>query len=142
MPRWRAAAIERLPELRGLVASADTVMALWIELHIKFEEAYRREPWNDDLIRRIYAYADWCIDAPRVDDAGRDPFTAVIVAFYEDIPAFVPARDDMPRWFTPQEVAQNKAVFSYHIGDAAFADLIAFMHKNRHRYTGIRRQGG
>jgi hypothetical protein len=80
MPRWRAAAIERLPELRDTIASADSIMLLWIELRMKFEDAYR-EPRNDDLIRRIYSYADWCLAAPRNEDAGHDPPTAARTCF-------------------------------------------------------------
>src|SRR5690242_6827264 len=107
MARWRAAAIQRLPEFREIVASAEHVMALWIELRWKFKEAYR-DPRNDDLIRRIYSYADWCLDAPRNDDAGQDPLTAVTVAFYEHIPTWPAAREDMPRWFSVEVVAGGK----------------------------------
>lgn len=134
MSRWRAAAIERLPELRRTIASADSVMALWIELGNEFQKAYR-DPRNDDLIRRIYAYADWCLAAPRNDDAGRDPVTAVAVAFYEHIPDWPAAREDMPRWFHHEEVASSKAVFSYLIGEQAFNELVAFIKSNRHRYV-------
>ena len=138
MARWRAAAIERLPEFRDIIASAERVMALWLELHQEFEDAYR-EPRNDDLIRRIYSYADWCLNAPRIDDAGHDPFTAVMVAFFEHIPTWPAPRDDMPRWFSVDEVAGSKGVFSYLIGEAAFGELVAFMRMNRHRYQGRRR---
>ncbi len=69
-------------ELRETIAEAETVMSLWIELRDAFDAAYR-EPRNDDLIARIYSYADWCLSAPRNDDARHDPSTAVVVAFYE-----------------------------------------------------------
>jgi hypothetical protein len=134
MARWRAEAIKRLPDLRHVIVSADSIMALWIELFIAFRKAYEREPRDESLIAQIYAYADWCLQAPRGPDAGRDPFTAVIVAFYEDIPAFQPAREDMPRWFPYSEVAQNKQVFAYHLSDEEFADLVRHMEKNQGRY--------
>jgi hypothetical protein len=70
MAKWRSAAIERLPELRDMISLADSVMALWIDLRLKFEDAYR-DPRNDDLIGRIYSYADWCWSAPRQEEAGR-----------------------------------------------------------------------
>jgi hypothetical protein len=53
MARWRAEAIERLPELRQTIASADSVLALWGELFDAFEAAYRKEPANESLIARI-----------------------------------------------------------------------------------------
>jgi hypothetical protein len=138
MSRWRSAAIERLPELRGIIASAENIMSLWIELKMVFQDAYR-DPRNDDLIERIYSYADWCWDAPRHKDAGRDPSTAVTVAFFEDIPRIPAAREDMPRWFTFEEVAANKELFLYSIGEAKFKSLLADMQKKRHLYLGKRK---
>lgn len=134
MARWRAEALDRLPELQQEIASADSIMALWSELLYAFEKAYRAEPRDESLIARIYAFADWCVQARRGPDAGRDPLTAVMVAFYEHIPAFRPARDDMPRWFRDTEVAENRQVFSYHIGDEEYDALVAYMRKNPHRY--------
>ena len=135
MAKWRAEAIKRLPELRRVIAEAPEVMALWIDIQRAFEDAYKADPPNDSLIARIYSFADWCMDARRNADAGRDPLSAVLVAFYEDIPGFKPARDDMPRWLSYDEVAQNRQVFSYQIGDEAFDALVLHMAKNRHRFV-------
>ena len=110
-------------------------MSLWIELETEFVFAYR-EPRNEDLIGRIYAYAQWCCHAPRQKDAGHDPLTAVAVAFFEDIPEIPAAREDMPRWFTVEDVAGSKEMFSYHIGEEAFKSLLANMRNNAHRYAG------
>jgi hypothetical protein len=134
MARWRAAAIEHLPTLRHVVASADSPMALWIDLRLAFERAYEADPRDEALIAGVYAFADWCVQAPRRPDAGHDPLTAVVVAFYEHVPAFAPARDDMPRWFRHADVAQNRPMFAYHVGDEAYGKLVAFMGKNEHRY--------
>src|SRR5689334_2823002 len=116
MARWRAEALKRLPQLRQTIVSADSIMALWVELWCAFTAAYRAEPSDDNLIEAIYSFADWCVTAPRGPDAGHDPLSAVLAGFYEDIPTFKPARDDMPRWFQYSEVAENPLVFSYSIG--------------------------
>ncbi len=134
MAKWRAKALEHLPDLRKAIASAEDVFALWSELSYAFERAYQMEPPDESLIGRIFSFADWCLAAPRHPDAAHDPTTAVIVAFYEDIPTFKPARDDMPRWFRYDEVANNRPVFSYHIGDEEYDALVKHMAKNRHRY--------
>lgn len=109
-------------------------MLLWTELHFAFERAYR-EPRNEDLIARIYSFADWCIRAPRNDDASHDPPTAVMVGFYEHVPQLQAARDDMPRWFHYDEVAKSKSIFAHFIGDEAFDELLKYMMANRHRYV-------
>lgn len=134
MARWRAEAIERLPELRQVIAAADNVMALWIELVDSFHEAYRNEPRNDSRIGRIYSYADWCLRAPRRPEADHDPFTAVVVCFYEDIPTDPVARDDMPRWFPCKEVEQNRKVFAYHLSDEEYEALVRHMSAHRNLY--------
>lgn len=73
-------------------------------------------------------------------DAGHDPSTAVVVGFYEDIPRSPSAREDMLRWFRLSEVVGMKEVFSYHIGEEGFRDLIAMMRKNQKMYR-ERRKG-
>ena len=135
MARWRSAAIERLPELREIIASAENVMALWSELTAKFAAAYEAEPRDEDLIARIYAYADWCATAPRCNDAANDPSTAVVIAFYEHIATIPAAREDMPRWFRFEEVADNRKIFCYLIGERECENLLAHMQRNRNRYV-------
>jgi hypothetical protein len=133
MPRWQSAAIELLPALRETIANAENIMSLWIELQREFEEAYG-DPRNDELIARIYAYADWCLRAPRAEDADEDRATAVAIAFYEHIPQCKAARDDMPRWFTYDEIAASRSIFAYHIGEDRFRELLEHMKKNKRRY--------
>ncbi len=134
MSRWRAEALERLPELRQTIASAENVMALWTELTWAFQDAYRAEPRNEALIARIYSYADWCSIAPRHADAAQDPLTAVTIAFHEEIPTCGPAREDMPRWFRYSEIAQGRQVFAYLIGDEEYEALLEYMKRNQRRY--------
>lgn len=136
MALWRAEAAGRLPQLQSKIAAAETVMALWIELLRDFEEAYRSTPPDEQLIAGVYSFADWCLLAPRNDDAGRDPTTAVVVVFHEHIATVPAARDDMPRWFTAEQVLQNRSVFGRFVDDSTFAELMRQLRRNRHRYRG------
>lgn len=140
MPAWRREAIKRLPELRKEIAGAETLMGLWIELNLQFKWAYR-EPRNESLIKRIYSYADWCSQAPATKDAETDPGTAVACAFYEHIPTIPAARDDMPRWFTAEQVLKSRQVFSYFLEEKQFADLLSHMRKHSSRHRGQRFAG-
>jgi hypothetical protein len=135
MAKWRADALARMPELRDKIDGADNIMALWGDLWFAFEDAYKAESPNESLIARVYAYADWCIQAPRNRDASHDPLSAVAVCFYENIPAFRHARDDMPRWFTYAEVEGSKSVFAYMIGELQFLELLRYMRKHEKRYV-------
>jgi hypothetical protein len=128
--------MERLPELRKTIESADSVMALWVELSVDFHRAYEQKPPNESLIARIYAYADWCVKAPRDPDAGRDPLSAVAVCFYEHIPTHKNARDDMPRWFRSEDVEFARATFSYSLEPDDFEELLKYLRVNVAQYRG------
>ena len=134
MAKWRAQALSRLPELHRDIAESDSIMALWIELTYAFERAYKSDLPDESLIARIYSFADWCTQAPRNSDAGRDPSTAAVVAFYEHIPTIPEARQDMPRWFRYTEVAQSRDVFSYLIGEQSYQELLAHIQRHQHLY--------
>jgi hypothetical protein len=124
MSRWRAEAITRFPEHQKMIERAEGLMALWIDLCSLFERAYE-SPVQPDLIRRIYEYAHWCMDRPRVDDPGDDPPTCVCCAFFEHIPTIPAARKEMHRWFNIGEVLSSAEVFSYLIGQDDFEKLVA-----------------
>lgn len=130
---WRRQAQEMLPELIGEISVAATPMQLWIEIGFAFDNAYN-EPRNEDLIRRIYSFASWCVEQPQTVDAQAqdDLFTCVVVCFYEDIPANEAARADMPRWFTEEEVRQNKKVFSYLISSEEYEGILAMYKQGKH----------
>lgn len=119
-----------------MIASAPRVMALWLELSDRFSRAYEQQPRDESLIARIYDFADWCIQAPRNQDAGHDPLTAVAVCFYESLPTHKLARDDMPRWFLCSEVAQARAIFSYLIEPEEFDDLVRHLALNASQFRG------
>ncbi len=130
-PDWRSKAGELLPELRnGLlgdeIENAVSAMSLWLEIYHLFCHAYE-EPRNDDLIRRVYTFADWCIERtqrPRVG-AQDDLATCVMICFYEDIPSTEIARLDMPRWFTRSQIVQNESVFRYGLNEKEWRELLA-----------------
>lgn len=124
MSVWRAKALEMLPELAKEIAAVDNPMWAWIEICFAFQDAYK-EPRNEDLIRHIYGYADWCLEHGHRDkDAERDLLTCVAVCFYESIPNHKASREDMPRWFSLEEVLAMKETFSYHLNPDEFDLLI------------------
>lgn len=133
MSRWRAVAIKRFRDLREKIEKSSTLMELWIEFSSHFRDAYR-QPRNESLILRVYQFADWCMHAPRVKDSNRDPITAVAISFFERLPVDKATREDMPRWFTYEDVAESRKIFSNLIGEESFAELLKHMAQNRHRF--------
>ena len=108
MSAWRREALQRLPECRKVIESADNPMALWIELLGECEVAYRNQV--EDLIRRFYDFARWCWQSPSADVR-----TAVACAFYEHLPTKPLLRRDMPRRFGRASFTELREVFRYHL---------------------------
>ena len=133
LPDWRGKARELLPELdketfRGIedtIDGAENPMALWIRIFSCFRDAYH-ELRDESIIRRIYTYADWCLQQPRTPNIGWDGelATPVTVCFYEDIPTIPAARADMLRWFTPQKMTQYEGLFRYSLTESQWKELL------------------
>lgn len=120
---WGREAFNRFPELIDRFDNVESPYSLWIELRFAFEDAYK-EPLNEDLISRIYAYADWCCLQPEGITAENDLWTAVAVCFYEHIPESPEALADMPLWFTLADVQLMKETFSYMVGEEGFQRIL------------------
>lgn len=134
MALWRTQALNRFSRLKQCIESSETVMSFWGELWFEFEKAYRCKPIDEAMIMAVYRFADWCVNAPRNDDASRDPLSSTVVCFFEHILYFKPSRDDMPRWFSYSDVKQSKQVFSYMIGEAEYELLVEYMEQNQKKY--------
>lgn len=131
MSTYREEALERFPEFNQEISESENPMALWIELHLIFENAYKT-PRNDDLIKRIYMFADWCLQQPQSQHAEDDLFTAACVCFFEHISEYKAAREDMPRWFTVEKLTALESVFRYHLSEEKFAALKKYIAANQH----------
>ncbi len=83
-------------------------MALWIELSLACEDACRAQ--QEDLLRRFYAFAQWCWKSP-----SDDVRTAVACAFYEHIPTKPVLRRDLPRRLSRAAFMELREVFRYHL---------------------------
>ena len=82
MPPWREKATQVFPEFASIVRDAEDPYSLWGDLLDIFNGAYGPPP-DESLIKRIYEFADWCIDQPQGTTAADDLTTCVAVSFYE-----------------------------------------------------------
>jgi hypothetical protein len=89
-------------------------MALWIELNMALSDAYDLDQPNDNLIRRIYAFAEWCFNQPRTEGAATDLSTAVAVCFVEHIPLDQRVAADLHRWFSVEDIKGFESLLRYH----------------------------
>ena len=122
MENWKRKAVELFPEIQGEISEADNPMGLWIEIAFWFDEAYV-EPRNEDFIRRVYRFEEWCLEQDEGSTAAEHLPTCVVTAFWEHIPTNPLAREDMPRWFSIEEVNANRHIFEYLLDEGNFDEL-------------------
>jgi hypothetical protein len=124
MSAWKRVALEKLPEYRQVIDASESPMALWVELHCRFQEAYQSAA-PDDLIRRFYEYARWCRQSSGTGSELSDAGTAAVCAFYEHLPRDAAARRDLRRWVTRAEFSDLREVFRYHLSEHEFTEFEA-----------------
>src|SRR5215217_5955871 len=96
MTRWRKEAFDRLPELRRKLQEEKSAYGFFHEVVNALESAHLRR--EDDMIRRIYAYANWCLQAPRGKDSSDDMLTIMAVSFFESLPLHPVIRKNIGHW--------------------------------------------
>jgi hypothetical protein len=121
MNEWQSMAMETLPEMESDIMEAETPMALWVQIVYAFDEAYE-QPQNDDFIKRVYQYADWCLQDVG-ETAEEHLLTCVAICFWEHIPTNEAARRDLPRWYSWEHVMANEHFFTHQLADDELADL-------------------
>jgi len=121
---WLDKALDLFSDLLERIGNgSDSPMALWIELHLALEDAYREVPINEGLIRRIYDYAAWCMRQPESESADTDLSTAVAVAFIENLPLDMRVAADLYRWLSMETFEGCEGLFRYHLSDAEYGRL-------------------
>jgi hypothetical protein len=99
---------------------------LWFILQMQYAHVYDEGPYDEELLRRIWMYWNWCgKQAERTETADDDPVTVIHCAFTEHI---TPERRamvaDLPRWL-PREEAEGLAYwFRYHGGEEGYAAVM------------------
>jgi hypothetical protein len=119
---WKSEAMERFPEFAERLEEWKNPYPLWFDLRDAFEEAYGRLPLDDDLIGRVYGFADWFRKQPSGTTAEDDLPTCVAVCFYEHVPESPEALKDMPRWLT--RLLGMSEVLLFHGGEEGFMEVL------------------
>jgi hypothetical protein len=115
MSVWRRVALERFPDLRSQIERTESVGMLWIELYSTFCRAHE-EPVDNDLIRRFYLYAWWCLKESKStevsDKAG--------MGFYEELPMNKLVRERMQEFLTTGQFMKAAGYICHFLGSEEF----------------------
>lgn len=125
MAVWRRRALEAFPQLRRDLNRGDyTVYALFFDLLPMARAAHEAE--DDDMLRRIYAYAEWC-----ARQTAKDLWNAAGVCFYEhlfDLPDAV--RQVIP-WLSPFAVFTHWGLFEWMVPAAMWLKVRPLLEAKR-----------
>lgn len=121
MSAWKRVALEKLPEYRHLIETADTPGQLWVRLSDAFLAAYEPEVLDDGLIRRFFEYARWCCASPGTENYLSEAGTAAVYGFYEHLPIHEKIRRDLSRRISQTEFNALEGVFRYLPSEKEFA---------------------
>ena len=121
-----------LPEYRQLIEKSENPMALWLELHFRFEDAFAKS--NEDLIGRFFAYAKWSLETPKQGEYLSDTGTAVAAAFYEHIIKNSRIRDDLHKWVSQSEFSALEGIFQYHLPPVEFQEFKRLFSERRGKF--------
>ena len=101
MSEWRRKAVADFPEYRAEIEHAQSAHGVFFEFLPALQDAYRTVPPQEARIRRIYAYARWCLEPARHQDVRG----AAMASFFEHLPDFGPAWRDLPLRVDARELA-------------------------------------
>jgi hypothetical protein len=120
MSAWRHQALSLLPEHRRLIESAPNPMAMWIDLHLQFEDAV--DAGNLNAAERFIRLAEWCI-SEQSGALPNDTSTAAALAFYEHLPERRSCWKYFPLWFSRAQFESLMPLFGYHLSSTELDEL-------------------
>jgi hypothetical protein len=123
MSRWRKEAFDRLPECRKQLQEEKSPYGFFQELSEALYQAHLRQ--DEELLRRIYRYAQWCLQAPRGKDASDDLATIVTVSFFEHLPTHREVRKAVGRFLPKAFIEGMRDVFLYHGTEEKYQEILA-----------------
>jgi len=134
---WQARALERFPELEDEI-NRNTLGpgGLWIDLYYALTSAYEERPVNDDLIGRIYDYADWCFKQPDTGDVNTDLSSATAVGLVENLPLNQAVSEDLYRWVSMETFEGCESLFRYHLSDKEYEKFRDDFIRKKKKYPG------
>lgn len=124
MSVWRRRATESFPELRRELNDRHeipTVYALWTDLLRMWSDAHRSG--NDDVLDRIYVYADWCFQ-----QRAHDLWNSTAVCFYEHILDEGSWERVLPR-LSDATIRDVWGLWEYSLSEANMAALRKILHE-------------
>jgi len=108
-----------LPEYRHDIVQAESSMGLWVEIGFHFGDAF--EAGDEDLVRRFFRYAEWCLDTAKKE--ATDASTAAWCSFYEHIPTIAGLSEQLHRFMPRNRFVQVRDAFRYHTQPDEFERL-------------------
>lgn len=104
---WRRKVIELFPQLRNdLNCDGSSLSEVFLELRLMLPEAHASG--NDELLQRIYSFAEWCSQQP-----SKELWNTVGVGFYEHLFWELEDAERVAVWLSPGVVFDHWALWEW-----------------------------
>jgi hypothetical protein len=124
MEDWQLKALSTFPELEYEInRNQGGPLSLWDDLNLTLEKAYQETPINEDLIRRVYDYAAWCLRQPGGENTENDLASATAVGLIESLPLDARISGDLYRWMSVETFEGCENLFRHHVSQEQYCRL-------------------
>ena len=114
----------RFPELREYSGSyLEPLPYLQLGDLARWLDEQARPNIPSELVNRVVAFNQWCLDQPRDDGPSDDIYTFLVVGLYEELVELDNARQIMPKLLSKTEFLTNKQYWISWIGEETY-DLV------------------
>jgi len=76
-----------------------------------------RQEFTQELINRVVAFARWCEEQPRTEDAATDLSTIVVVGLYEKLFGYDNTRFLLPKLISKKQMREGADYMKAHVGE-------------------------
>jgi hypothetical protein len=119
----------RFPEIRGRMED-DAKLPYVLMHHLADWLGERsRQEFNQGLINRVVAFARWCEEQPRTEDAATDLATIVVVGLYEELFRYDNTRFLLPKLISKKQMRDGADYIKAHVGEDDYNKALRYFGK-------------
>ena len=117
---------DRFPELRGRIEDDAELPYLLVGHLAGWLGERSRQEFTQELINRVVAFARWCEEQPRTDNASTDLSTIVVVALYEKLFEYDNTRFLLPRLISKHQMKEGADYMKAHVGEENYTKALRY----------------
>ena len=117
---------DRFPEIRDRIEDDAELPYLLMDHLAEWLGERSRQEFTQELIDRVVAFARWCEEQPRGDNASSDLATIIVVGLYEKLFQYDNTRFLLPRLISKQQMREGADYMKAHVGEENYSKALRY----------------